>query len=54
MPDESYGQSAETDCLFSCPFRESQPSAGQKKKTPEHYLLDGVFEKSLAAAYFPT
>ena len=25
-----------------------------KKKTPEHYLLDGVFEKSLAAAYFPT
>ena len=25
-----------------------------KKKTPEHCLLDGVFEKSLAAAYFPT
>ena len=25
-----------------------------KKKTPEHYLLNGVFEKSLAAAYFPT
>ena len=25
-----------------------------KKKTPEHCLLNGVFEKSLAAAYFPT
>ena len=25
-----------------------------KKKTPEHYLLNGAFEKSLAAAYFPT
>ena len=33
--------------------RRAGPLQG-KKKAPEHYLLDGVFEKSLAAAYFPT
>ena len=54
MPDESYGQSAETDCPFFVPFPGISALRRTKKKTPEHYLLDGVFEKSLAAAYFPT
>ena len=54
MPDESYGQSTETDCPFFVLFPGISALLRAKKKTPEHCLLDGVFEKSLAAAYFPT